>query len=59
MLTLCTLAVLAGATGWATITRFAIGLSLADRQRIGLARGVPRAITLARLLRRLDADLLD
>ncbi|WP_274919539.1 ISAs1 family transposase [Streptomyces sp. WZ-12] len=59
LLTLCTLAVLAGATGWATITRFAIGLSLADRQRIGLARGVPRAITLARLLRRLDADLLD
>lgn len=59
LLTLCTLAVLAGATGWAAVARIAAGLTCTERERIGLTRGIPRAITLARLLRRLDADLLD
>jgi hypothetical protein len=50
-LVLCLVAVLAGAADWAGITRFAAGLDPATRARIGLARGIPRATTVARLLR--------
>ncbi|MGI5517402.1 ISAs1 family transposase [Streptomyces sp. CA-106131] len=59
LLVLCTTAVLAGASTWAGIIRFAAGLDPALRERIGLSRGIPRTCTLARLLARLDGDALD
>lgn len=59
LLVLCTIAVLAGASTWAAVVRFAAGLDPVLRERIGLARGIPRTSTLARLLARLDGDALD
>ncbi|WP_181139134.1 transposase family protein [Streptomyces sp. Ru72] len=59
LLVLCLVAVLAGAVGWAGSTRFAAGLDPATRAQIGLVRGIPRATTVARLLRRLDGDVGD
>jgi predicted transposase YbfD/YdcC len=59
LLALCTTAVLAGAGTWAAIVRFTAGLDARDRARLGLARGIPRTTTLARVLARLDGDVLD
>ncbi|WP_395292209.1 ISAs1 family transposase [Kitasatospora hibisci] len=59
LLVLCATAVMAGASTWAAIVRFAAGLDPVLRERIGLVRGIPRTSTLARLLARLDGDALD
>ncbi|WP_409467292.1 ISAs1 family transposase [Streptomyces sp. HC307] len=59
LLVLCTTAVMAGASTWAAIVRFAAGLDPVLRELIGLARAIPRTCTLAHLLASLDGDAFD
>ncbi|WP_078869607.1 ISAs1 family transposase [Streptomyces sp. NRRL B-1347] len=59
LLSICTLAVLGGASSLIAIARFTAGLRPEARSRLGLEADVPRACTLGRLLARTDGDALD